>query len=191
MFSGTVTREIPNALPPDLPESIGRLALRDLIEYLATLKEVAVESVTDAVVNGEIWRGIDRLEAGRRKANLELWFAGFRSRVGCLDWTREVAVIWGGLINEIQKAGFTVGIRDTMIAASAKHHGLTVATRNVDDFKRCGVPVINPFEYRLASKRDISSDCDEAQFSVNSYDSLFDCTAGNHTKRLQPRPQFR
>ena len=146
MFSGTVTREIPNALPPDLPESIGRLALRDLIEYLATLKEVAVESVTDAVVNGEIWRGIDRLEAGRRKANLELWFAGLRSRVGCLGWTREVAVIWGGLINEIQKAGFTVGIRDTMIAASAKHHGLTVATRDVDDFKRCGVPVINPFE---------------------------------------------
>ncbi len=34
----------------------------------------------------------------------------------------------------------------TMIAASAKHHGLTVATRNVDDFRRCGVRVINPFE---------------------------------------------
>lgn len=110
------------------------------------LRENAVECVTDAVVIGEIWRGIDRLDAGRRKANLEEWFAGLKSRVSCLDWTQEVAVVWGGLINEIQKSGFTVGIRDTMIAASAKHHGLTVATRNVDDFTRCGVPVINPFE---------------------------------------------
>jgi predicted nucleic acid-binding protein len=33
-----------------------------------------------------------------------------------------------------------------MIAATAKHHSLTVATRNVDDFIRCGVPVVNPFE---------------------------------------------
>ena len=53
---------------------------------------------------------------------------------------------WGGLINEIQRSGFTVGIRDTMIAASAKHHGLTVATRNVEDFRRCGVDVVNAFE---------------------------------------------
>lgn len=110
------------------------------------LQENVVECVTDAVVIGEIWRGIDRLDEGRRKANLETWFVGLTSRVGCLDWTHEVAVVWGGLINEIQKSGFTVGIRDTMIAASAKHHGLTVATRNVDDFRRCGVPVINPFE---------------------------------------------
>ena len=33
------------------------------------------------------------------------------------------------MINDVQRAGFTVGIKDTMIAASAKHHGLTVVTR--------------------------------------------------------------
>ena len=32
-----------------------------------------------------------------------------------------------------------------VIAATAKHHGLIVATRNVDDFMRCGVPAVNPF----------------------------------------------
>jgi predicted nucleic acid-binding protein len=35
---------------------------------------------------------------------------------------------------------------DTMIAAKARLHGLTVATRNVDDLTRCGVSVVNPFE---------------------------------------------
>ena len=34
---------------------------------------------------------------------------------------------------------------DAMIAATAKVHGLTVATRNVRDFKPFGVPVLNPF----------------------------------------------
>ena len=110
------------------------------------LRANVVDCVADAVVVGEIWRGIDRLPAGRKRTNLEAWFAGLRTRVHSLDWTPDVAIVWGGLINEIQRSGFTVGLKDTMIAATAKLHGLTVATRNVDDFTRCGVEVVNPFE---------------------------------------------
>ena len=36
--------------------------------------------------------------------------------------------------------------RDALIAATALVHGLTVATRNVADFERSGVGVINPWE---------------------------------------------
>ena len=104
-----------------------------------------VDCVTDAVVMGEIWRGIERLPEGRRRTNLEAWFAGLRARVLCLDWSLDVAIVWGGMLNDVQRSGFTAGIKDTMIAASAKHHGLTVVTRNTDDFTRCGVAVFNPF----------------------------------------------
>ncbi|MDZ4254701.1 MAG: hypothetical protein U1A72_19190 [Sulfuritalea sp.] len=34
---------------------------------------------------------------------------------------------------------------DAMIAATALVHKLTVVTRNVGDFKRFGVPMLNPF----------------------------------------------
>jgi predicted nucleic acid-binding protein len=51
-----------------------------------------------------------------------------------LDWTAEAAVAWAELVNDVRRRGFTVGILDTQIAATAKLHGLTVATRNVDDF---------------------------------------------------------
>ena len=71
---------------------------------------------------------------------------GLRSRVFCLDWTLDVAIVWGALLNEDRDSGFTVWIKDTMIAASARYHGLTAATRNVSDFVHCGVQVINPFE---------------------------------------------
>jgi predicted nucleic acid-binding protein len=36
--------------------------------------------------------------------------------------------------------------RDALIAATALVHGLTVATRNVADFERTGVAVLNPWE---------------------------------------------
>ena len=36
-------------------------------------------------------------------------------------------------------------IADAMIAATALVHNLTVATRNLRDFKRLGVPAFNPF----------------------------------------------
>ena len=35
--------------------------------------------------------------------------------------------------------------RDALIAATALVHGMAVVTRNVDDFKPTGVPVVNPW----------------------------------------------
>ena len=41
-------------------------------------------------------------------------------------------------------------MRDSLIAAAAAHHSLTVATRNIDDFARTGVPLVNPWTVGLA-----------------------------------------
>ncbi len=37
---------------------------------------------------------------------------------------------------------------DAMIASIAKVNGLTVATRNIHDFERFDVPLVDPFKYR-------------------------------------------
>ena len=37
--------------------------------------------------------------------------------------------------------------RDALIAATALVHGMTVVTRNVDDFAPIGVEIVNPWEY--------------------------------------------
>ncbi|MGA2601171.1 MAG: hypothetical protein ABSH09_29745 [Bryobacteraceae bacterium] len=34
---------------------------------------------------------------------------------------------------------------DAMIASICRSRQATVATRNVDDFEHCGVPIVNPF----------------------------------------------
>lgn len=82
------------------------------------------EWVTSAVVLGEIWRGIDALPPAKKKQRLEAWFQGWRANLICLDWTAECAVVWAEMVNRIKAAGFSVGLMDTLIAATAKHHGL-------------------------------------------------------------------
>lgn len=37
-------------------------------------------------------------------------------------------------------------LRDSLIAATAFVHGMTVVTRNVSDFQSAGVPILNPWE---------------------------------------------
>jgi toxin FitB len=109
------------------------------------LEENDAEVVVDAIVLGEIWHGIVSLPDGRKRRDLETWFTRLRQSVSCLPWTDETSVVWGELCRDVRCRGFTVSVKDTMIAATAKRHGLTVATRNADDFTRCGVKVINPF----------------------------------------------
>lgn len=48
---------------------------------------------------------------------------------------------WAGLIHRQSGALY----EDAMIAAMAKMHQLTVATRNVADFSRFKMPLLNPF----------------------------------------------
>jgi predicted nucleic acid-binding protein len=38
-----------------------------------------------------------------------------------------------------------MSVKDNMIAATALVHDLTLATRNIRDFKKAGVKVIDPF----------------------------------------------
>jgi predicted nucleic acid-binding protein len=104
------------------------------------------EIVVDPIVMGELWEGIVALPDGRRKENLVAWFQQSPSSLICLDWTLQTALVWAELRDDVRRRGFTVPVKDTLIAATAKLHGLIVATRNVDDFRRCGVPVFNPFE---------------------------------------------
>jgi len=43
--------------------------------------------------------------------------------------------------------------RDAIIAATALVHGMTVVTRNVTDFDKTGVEIINPWNSRLDSTK--------------------------------------
>jgi hypothetical protein len=45
-----------------------------------------------------------------------------------------------------QKIGVTLGSMDALVAATAEAHGLTLGTRNVKDFQRLGISLLNPWQ---------------------------------------------
>ena len=98
------------------------------------------------VVLGELEYGILLLSASRRKKQLELWFEKIRSTAHCLDFDSKAASSWAHLLAHLKSKGHAMPIKDSLIAASAIAHNLTVATRNTRDFKNARVPLINPFE---------------------------------------------
>jgi len=94
---------------------------------------------------GEIRRGIEvvRRRDLRHAASLERWLRGLVVDHGerLLPLDLAVAEEWGRL-----SAVRSVSVIDTLLAATARVHGLTLATRNVRDVAWTGVDCFNPFE---------------------------------------------
>jgi len=116
------------------------------VRVVAWLRENEAGLVLDPVVLGEIRLRILLLAAGNRRRALEAWFELRIGSMVCLAWDAATALRWAELLAGLRKKGKAMPLKDSMIAASALAHDLTVATRNVVDFKKAGVRVINPFE---------------------------------------------
>ena len=97
-----------------------------------------------AVTVGEIQSGIEitREQDPAKADELEEWLAQLIASHEVLPMDAEFFREWGRIKH---KRSGTL-IVDAMIAATAMVRGLTVATRNVSDFRALGVEVFDPFE---------------------------------------------
>jgi predicted nucleic acid-binding protein len=111
------------------------------------------EAVGDAQLHlsvlslGEIRKGIDRLPAGVRRARLASWLeaelpAWFGTRLLPID--AAVADRWGRLLAASERSLPAI---DSLLAATALVHGLTLVTRNVADFEVPGLEVLDPWQH--------------------------------------------
>lgn len=100
-----------------------------------------------AVVLGELRKGIELCEEGRRKQTLSAWLdechRQYEDRI--VNFDRGVADLWGTIVAELQRHGRTSPVIDSQIAATALRHGMTLVTRNVRDMAGFGVDLFNPF----------------------------------------------
>ena len=101
-----------------------------------------------AVSFAEIRFGIERVADAGRRAELSEWLAHkvqpmFEQRV--LAISEDVMFKWRLLVEDGRKAGHTFSQPDLIIAATALHHGLTVVSRDVGDYRRARAPVLNPW----------------------------------------------
>ncbi len=82
---------------------------------------------------------------------LEQWFDEGIQRLHCLPWEAEAGMRWAELLASLRTSGRAMPIKDSLIAATALVHGLTVATRNRTDFEKASVKIVDPFVVRRAS----------------------------------------
>lgn len=106
-------------------------------------QDLFVASLTIA----EIWRGVLEKPAGRRRDQLETWFAGpegprtlFAGRI--LPFDEKAGLIWGRLMADGKAKGRPRSGLDTIIAAVAEANDCIVVTDNEKDF--AGIEVLNP-----------------------------------------------
>lgn len=117
------------------------------VQVVAWVGGLADEAVRISVITlGELQRGVLRLAEGKRKAELREWLAGLCQRYSTrlLDVTPDIAFEWGALNASAEASGRILPVMDSWIAATARAHSCTVATRNDKDFPTC--PVYDPWD---------------------------------------------
>lgn len=126
-----------------LSETLRAKPNTEVINFLNTLPSHTL--FISVLTLGEIRKGIEKLEKGKRKSRLIVWLEEdlsnwFGSQM--LPISREVADRWGYLTAHITRPLPAI---DGLLAATALVHNLKMVTRNTKDFDIPGLEVVNPF----------------------------------------------
>jgi toxin FitB len=96
----------------------------------------------------EIRYGILLMNPGRNQNDLKEWFQklieAYQNSTFPLD--QHVSLTWAQLLHDLKVKGRKMPLEDSIIAATAKTHDLTLVTRNIRDFAHTGINLFNPFE---------------------------------------------
>ena len=103
-----------------------------------------------AISLAEIKKGIYKIKPSQpeRALKLQNWLdsleLSFSQRI--LPINNDVLEQWAQLSASMERQGNTLAVMDSLIAATARHYDLIIATRNVSDFNSLPLKIINPFE---------------------------------------------
>ncbi len=114
---------------------------------IAWLRKEKDRCYTSAVVIAQLAYWV-RSKEGKRRKELQVWLGRL---IGALEgrilgFNVGVAHVWADQEHLLEAAGQQMPVEDGYIAATARKHGLTIATGNEKDFRRPGLKVFNPFK---------------------------------------------
>lgn len=97
---------------------------------------------------GELRKGIERLPSGKKKHDLLLWLTRLCSayRARFLEFDSSCAMVWGEITALAENKGHPLPVIDSMLAATALSNNCILVTRNVDDYSKTNVRLVNPWE---------------------------------------------
>jgi len=106
-----------------------------------------------AISIAEIKKGIYKIKPSQPEIALKLqnWLDRLELSFSqiILPINNDVLEQWAQFSASMERQGNTLAVMDSLIAATAHHYDLTIATRNVNDFNVLPLKIINPFEIAL------------------------------------------
>ena len=120
----------------------------NVLKWFADQDELSM--YLSVITFGELRKGIEKLHDSKKKNELNRWVKEdlnnrFKNRV--LNINMEEVNKWCEILATAEKNGKPLPAIDSLIAATAQVHDLTVVTRNTQDMEGSGVEVINPWTY--------------------------------------------
>jgi predicted nucleic acid-binding protein len=102
---------------------------------------------TSSVVIGEIAYWV-RTKEGAQRLKLQRWLTNLLNNMDgrVHGFSVSTAHIWAEQQYALNQSGIQMPLVDSLIAATAKRHGLTIVTGNDRDFRHPGIKIFNPFK---------------------------------------------
>ena len=94
---------------------------------------------------GELEKGIVKMPVSKRKSDLEAFVQTLLVRFDRRILGLDTATLrrWGTISGLLEAQGRPIPVIDSLMAATALEHELTIVTRNEEDFTPAGVKVLN------------------------------------------------
>ena len=89
-----------------------------------------------AVTASELLHGVERANSAQRRARRAAFVEQVLSMVHVLPVDLAVSRVHARIWADLRTRGELIGAHDMLIAATALHHGLAIATRNEREFRR-------------------------------------------------------
>lgn len=120
---------------------------RTVLQWFDTA--LAEDLYVTTITMAEVLYGIELLAVGKRREALEaaaerLFGVVFADHI--LSFEQAAARAFSLISSSRRKGGKPISDFDAQIAAVARAHGATLATRDTDDFEGCVVRLVNPWE---------------------------------------------
>ena len=129
-----------------ISELVSKRPNQAVIDWIDSIEDEQI--YLSVITIGEIKKGIEKLPDSTRKEMLVEWLqedllSRFHGRILGVD--AAVMLIWGTLTAKLEQQGTPMPAIDSLIAAIAMYGNITLVTRNVQDFQKTSVSLLNPW----------------------------------------------
>lgn len=96
----------------------------------------------------ELHRGVAKLPPSKRRNELTVWLSALSDQFGDrkLAFSAGAGEQWAIMTVALESQGKPMPLMDSLICAIARHHNMTLVTRNTKDFMHAQVALIDPWQ---------------------------------------------